>query len=118
VNEEFRTDYEVGETKKKLVEFLNHKEVEPYFVSRPGRMIKREQDFSDARGNLFRMDRVVIDEGNISVIDYKTGDREAEREYSSQLKNYINILKAIFPGKNIVQGIIAYVDLKEIRRIM
>jgi ATP-dependent helicase/nuclease subunit A len=112
-NDELKTDYSVEETKKNLMEFLNHEELRPYFVKKPGRSIRREQDFSDDRGNLFRMDRVVIDEGNVSVIDYKTGDRKAEKEYISQLKNYMGILRPIYPDKNI-EGVIAYVDLKEI----
>ena len=48
------------------------------------------------------------------MIDYKTGTyKEAEKEYVSQLKNYIRMLKEIYPGKN-VEGVIAYVDLGEI----
>jgi ATP-dependent exoDNAse (exonuclease V) beta subunit len=51
------------------------------------------------------------------VIDYKTGtDREAAKDYISQIRNYMRILKEIYPGKNI-EGIIAYVDLKEITRV-
>jgi ATP-dependent exoDNAse (exonuclease V) beta subunit len=60
------------------------------------------------------MDRVTFEEDQVSVIDYKTGtDKEAEKEYISQLKNYIRILKEIYPDKK-VEGVIAYVDLKEI----
>jgi ATP-dependent exoDNAse (exonuclease V) beta subunit len=117
VNEEFMTGYSVETTKKDLLEFLNHEGISPYFQAIPARVIKREQEFSDARGNLFRMDRVVFEEDRVIVIDYKTGpDREAEKEYISQLKNYIRILKEIYPGKNI-EGVIAYVDLKEISRV-
>jgi ATP-dependent exoDNAse (exonuclease V) beta subunit len=117
VNDELKTDYSPAAMKKSLLEFLNHKEISPYFRVVPGRIIKKEQDFSDPRGNLFRMDRVILEEGQISVIDFKTGaDREAEREYISQLKNYIRILKEIYPEKK-VEGIIAYVDLKEIRKV-
>ncbi len=51
------------------------------------------------------------------MIDYKTGiEKEAEKEYISQLKNYIRILKEIYPDRN-VEGVIAYVDLKEIRKV-
>jgi len=51
------------------------------------------------------------------VIDYKTGtEKEAEKEYLSQLKNYMRILKEIYPGKN-VEGVLAYVDLKEVSRV-
>ncbi len=117
VNDELMTDYSVETMKKDLLEFLNHEEISPYFRAMPGRVIKSEQEFSDPMGNLFRMDRVVFQEGRVTVIDYKTGaEREAEKEYISQLKNYIRILKEIYPDKN-VEGVIAYVDLKEISRV-
>jgi ATP-dependent exoDNAse (exonuclease V) beta subunit len=117
VNDELKTDYPEWDMKKKLLEFLSHKEIRPYFEAAPGRVVKKEQEFSDPGGNLFRMDRVVIDGGRISVIDYKTGtDKEAEKEYVSQLKNYIRILKEIYPGKD-VEGVIAYVDLREIGKV-
>jgi ATP-dependent helicase/nuclease subunit A len=114
VNDEFKADYPMETMKKDLLEFLNREEIMPYFQPKPGRVIKKEQDFSDSRGNLLRMDRLILEEDRISVIDYKTGtDKEAEKGYISQLKNYIRILKEIYPGKNI-EGVIAYVDLKEI----
>ena len=117
VNDELKTDYPPEALKRNLLEFLNHEEVSPYFQTIPGRVIKKEQDFSDPRGNLFRMDRVIFEEDQISVIDYKTGtDKEAEKGYVSQLKNYIRILKEIYPDRN-VEGVIAYVDLKEISRV-
>jgi ATP-dependent exoDNAse (exonuclease V) beta subunit len=113
VNDELRTDYPVFDTKKDLLEFLRHEEVRPFFQTKPGRLAKKEQDFSGSGGDLLRMDRVVIDEDRISVIDYKTGsDKKAEKAYISQLKNYVRILEQIYPGK-IVEGVIAYVDLKE-----
>ncbi len=117
VNEELKTDFPPEATKKGLLEFLNHKEIGCYFQALPGRIVKKEQEFSDSRGNLLRMDRVVFDEDRISVVDYKTGtDREAEKEHISQLKNYLRILREVCPGKK-VEGVIAYVDLKEIRRV-
>ena len=116
-NDELKTDYPLEAMKRDLLEFLNHKEVSPYFRAIPGRVVKREQEFSDSRGNLFRMDRVIFEEDQISVIDYKTGtEKEAEKEYLSQLKNYMRILKEIYPGKK-VEGVIAYVDLKEVSRV-
>jgi ATP-dependent exoDNAse (exonuclease V) beta subunit len=117
VNDELNTHHPILDMKKKLLEFLNLEEIGHYFEATPGRVIKKEQDFSDPAGNLFRMDRVLIDGDRISVIDYKTGTgKEAEKEYVSQIKNYIRILKDIYPGKK-VEGVIAYVDLKEIRKV-
>jgi ATP-dependent exoDNAse (exonuclease V) beta subunit len=117
VNDELNTDYSLEAMKKSLLEFLDQKEVSPYFRVLSGRIVKREQEFSDSRGNLFRMDRVIFDEDQISVIDYKTGtDKESEKEYIFQLKNYIRILKEVYPGKK-VEAVIAYVDLKEVKKV-
>ena len=117
VNDELMTDYPIEAMKRNLLEFLSHEEISPYFRATPARVVKKEQDFSDLRGNLFRMDRVIFEEDRIFVIDYKTGtDREAEKEYVSQIKNYMRILKEIYPDRNI-EGIIAYVDLKAITRV-
>ncbi len=116
-NDELKTDYPLEAMKRKLLEFLNHEEISTYFKATPERVIKKEQEFSDSRGTLFRMDRVIFEKDRVTVIDYKTGtDREAEEEYISQLKNYIRILKEIYLDKK-VEGIIAYVDLKEIIKV-
>lgn len=113
VNDELKADYPVGEMKKNLMQFMELEEIRPYFIDKPGRTIKREQDFSDPGGSLFRMDRVVMDKDQIVVIDYKTGtEKRAEKEYMSQLRSYIRILKEIYPDKT-VEGMIAYVDLGE-----
>jgi len=117
VNDEMKTEYPLEDMKRKISDFLNDEEIKSYFQDMPGRVIRKEQDFSDSRGNLFRMDRVVFDKDQVSVIDYKTGaDREAETEYISQIKDYIRILKGIYPDKK-VEGVIAYVDLKEIKKV-
>jgi len=77
----------------------------------------KEQEFSDSNGNLFRMDRLIIDEETITVMDYKTGDdKKAEANHISQLKNYMRILKEVYPHKKI-EGIISYVDRREMVRV-
>ena len=117
VNDELNTDYPIETIKKHLLEFLNQEEIKHYFQATPDRVIRKEQDFSDPWGNVFRMDKVIFEEDRVSIIEYKTGThKEAEKEYISQVKNYIRILKEIYPGKN-VEGIIAYVDLKGISRV-
>ncbi len=114
LNDELQADYSAEIMRKNLLEFLKSEEVRPYFQTVPGRIIKREQDFSDGQGNLFRMDRVILSEDRVSVIDYKTGaDKKAEEEHVSQLRNYVRILEEVYPGRKI-EGIIAYVDLKEV----
>ncbi len=117
VNHELKTDFPMEAMKMSLLDFLTQREVTHYFQAAPGRAVQKEQEYSDSRGNLVRMDRVIFEEDRICVVDYKTGtDRETEKGYISQLKNYIRILKEIYPGKKI-EGAIAYVDSKEIRKV-
>jgi ATP-dependent exoDNAse (exonuclease V) beta subunit len=117
VSTESNVDYPTDPVKREILEFLHRREVKPYFVPKPGRKIEREQEYSDPQGNLLRMDRVVMDEDRIMVIDYKTGgEKKAEEKYFSQLRNYIRILKDLYPGRK-VEGMIAYVDLKEVVKV-
>jgi len=104
------TDYPIGNVKRILLEFVTGEEILPYFVTRPGRSIQREQEYVDGKGRLLRMDRVIIDESRVTVMDYKTGsERKAEASHVSQLRNYMNVLNELYPDKEIC-GVIAYVD--------
>ena len=78
----------------------------------------REQEFSDMKGNLFRLDRVILDTDKITAIDYKTGrDKDTDNAHTIQIKTYMKILREIYPGTS-VDGIIAHIDTKEIRRVV
>ncbi|MEW6377103.1 MAG: 3'-5' exonuclease, partial [Thermodesulfobacteriota bacterium] len=117
VKNELNIDYPVDTIRRELLEFLLQEDVKPYFALKPGRVIRREQEFSDPEGNLLRMDRVIIDEDRVMVMDYKTGgEKKAEKRYVSQLKNYMRILKDLYPDKRI-EGMIAYAEPKEVVRI-
>ncbi len=48
----------------------------------------------DEEGRLFRMDRLVLDQDRVVVIDWKTGKgKEAEKEHEAQMRNYLKILE-------------------------
>jgi len=115
--EEMRVEYGMEEIKEAVIGLLSHKQAAEYFRKRPGRTVRNEQEVSDGEGRLFRMDRLILDEKKVTVIDYKTGrDKGAERGDEAQMKNYMKIVREVFPGRN-VEGMLAYVDLKEVRRV-
>jgi ATP-dependent exoDNAse (exonuclease V) beta subunit len=60
------------------------------------------------------MDKVVVDTDVVTVLDFKTG--EEQNEYATQVRNYIAILREVFPGRA-VKGMLAYVDSGEIRSV-
>lgn len=95
-----------------LMEFLSSPEIKHWFTPQAGRTILNEQEFVNAEGALFRMDRIVVDTNTVTVIDFKTG---GEKEgYNEQIQQYRNILKSYYPKQNI-QGILIFVDRNHMR---
>jgi ATP-dependent helicase/nuclease subunit A len=117
VKEESGEEYGDEDTEDVVGSAVEHDGLREYFVRKPGREVRTEQEFSDREGSLFRMDRVVLDEGRVTVVDYKTGhDRTAQDKHMAQVRSYMKILSGVYPGKA-VEGIIAYVDLREVVRL-
>jgi ATP-dependent helicase/nuclease subunit A len=115
--EDTGSDYPGEETEALVIAVTEHHELAGYFRQVRGREIRKEQEYSDSAGRLFRMDRVIIDPGAITVIDYKTGGtRKALDRYRAQMRNYMKILSEVYTGKSI-SGIIALVDLGEVVRV-
>jgi ATP-dependent exoDNAse (exonuclease V) beta subunit len=100
--------------KSLLLEFLQLPEIEHFFAPIEGRKILNEQEFVSPDGRLFRMDRVVVDADNVTVIDFKTGDDK--ETYSDQINGYVKILQNFYPDRTI-RGVLAFVDRKKLRVI-
>lgn len=108
--------FPVSEIQRLLKEFLSNDSVRELFAAKEGRTVALEKDFANAAGQLYRMDRVVMDRDTVTVIDFKTGGSEMEEDYWVQVRNYMALLRDVFPGKR-VSGAIAYVDKKDVRWI-
>jgi ATP-dependent exoDNAse (exonuclease V) beta subunit len=98
-----------------LLGFLSSPEILRWFTPQTGRTILNEQEFVTADAGLFRMDRIVVDANTITVIDFKTGDDK--EGYTEQVQRYMNILKSYYTERSI-QGILAFVDRKNIRTVV
>ena len=117
VNVETASKSAVEGVKELLLRLFGRKEIATYFDPHPGREVKREQEFSDEKGHLFRMDRVVIDPDRITILDFKTGGEGwADEKYKAQMRKYMKIAKDIYPGRRL-EGRIVYIDLGEIRTL-
>ncbi len=117
VSDETGQPHEAGQIIAIVAGLIEDRVTGEYFRKRPGRRVWTEKEFSDAAGNLFRMDRVIRDSDGFTVIDFKTGgDRGSGEKYPAQMKTYMRILAGIYPGEKIT-GIICYVDRREIRRV-
>jgi ATP-dependent exoDNAse (exonuclease V) beta subunit len=102
-----------------IIRYFQGSPLDDHFIEKEGRRVFREFNVCDARGGVYRMDRVVIDEDSVSIIDFKTGGEseaakqaEWDEEDKEQVAAYIRIMKDIFPKKS-VRGILAYIDRKK-----
>ncbi len=100
-----------------LLRLFGNKEIATFFGYLPGREVKREQEFADEEGHLFRIDRIVIDPGRVTVLDFKTGgEGPNEEKYKAQVRRYMKLAKGVYPGRDL-EGRLIYVDLGEIRTV-
>lgn len=118
-------------TKDDLQYYIDNLEEEPYRIVKNNQIIKDtlysilndeilcttlfeynklyiEKDMSDADGNLYRADRILVKDGKTLVIDFKTGKENARqhKEYQKQINKYCDILKQV--GFHNVEGKIIY----------
>jgi ATP-dependent exoDNAse (exonuclease V) beta subunit len=81
--------------KEKIDRILTIKLVDNWFSERGEKYLERE--LVNSEGKLLRPDRIVIDDGKVSVIDYKTGNlNEASlKKYTIQVNQYVDALRAM-----------------------
>lgn len=95
-----------------ILKFLFRDDVFAFFEKKDRRQILTEKELVDKEGRLLRIDRLVIDPDDLSVIDFKTGT-ESSDEYMYQMKRYLKVVKNIWSDKR-VRGFIIYFDKKDI----
>jgi len=67
-----------------------------------------EKEIVDSLGHTRRIDRLVVREDEVWVIDYKSSKEEREN-YRQQIDEYMHILQDIYPGLKI-RGFLIYLD--------
>jgi ATP-dependent exoDNAse (exonuclease V) beta subunit len=105
-----------GEAVEMLVRVFENSPGAVWFEPREGRKVFREFDVCDGSGNVYRMDRVVVDPEEVLVVDYKTGaEQNPERrskfedEDRAQVSRYVALMKEIYPDR-LARGVLAYLD--------
>lgn len=90
--------------KKILLQIIQDEEIKPYLM--PDVEVLNEINIVDKEGKSHRPDRVMILNNKVLIIDYKTG--HAQKEYETQLNNYISLIQEM--GYDNVQGKLIYID--------
>ncbi|HOW50415.1 MAG TPA: UvrD-helicase domain-containing protein [bacterium] len=96
-----------------LIRFLRDPEVRT-LLGRPGKALC-EQHISDR--TLFGIvDRLIVADDRVTLIDYKTGPRRSDltEKYRLQMERYRTILRAVFTDGRPIDGYLLFIDEKKI----
>jgi len=102
------------EIQNTIIETIKLEALRPFFERREGRAVRIEQEIVAPEGDLYRIDRLVIDDDLLTVIDFKTG-REVS-DHRNQVKRYMELAGNCYPRKG-VRGILVYTDLRIVREV-
>lgn len=98
--------------KEELIDIFKEKEFIRFFQNLDNWEIFNEKEVCDSNGNIHRIDRLMIGNGRVIILEYKSGE-ERNEEHVQQLNKYMRIIKEIFPEKKI-EGFLVYIEQKEI----
>ncbi len=101
-----------SEVERSLKAFFMNRSFRAFFETGPGRSFYNERAIVDARGNTFKMDRVIVDPGLVQVIDYKTGEIRSDT-HVEQVSRYGRLLSEVYPDRE-VRGFLLYLDDGEV----
>lgn len=99
------TDYDPEEIRNLILSFISLPEISQFFLPSEGRTVMNEKEFVKD-GQLYRMDRVVVDPNTITLIDYKLEHFQSKHE--KQIKHYLQILKDLYPDHKL-RGFLCYI---------
>lgn len=98
--------------KEELIGIFKEKEFMRFFQNLDSWKIFNEKEVCDSSGNIHRIDRLMIGNDRIIILEYKSGEDKND-EHIQQLNGYMRIIKEIFPEKEI-EGFLVYIEQKEI----
>lgn len=95
-----------------LRDFLSDPSVGVLFRTGGGRVFT-EYGIVDRWGRSQRIDRLIVEPEQVTVVDFKTSRHEDLSQAEAQVRGYIRLLREIFPGKK-VRGVLAFIIEKEV----
>jgi len=86
--------------------FLNRKDVRPFFYLPVDVKIFCEKEFVNVYGDTKRIDRLIVFEDEVWIVDYKLSP-SAEDEHQKQIEGYIELVRQFYP-KHKISGHVLY----------
>ncbi len=95
---------------------LELEEVKPWFTAGSYTSIFTEKEVVDRRGDIKRIDRLVVNKTEAIIVDYKTGGIKDIDKHKKQIQEYMDIISDIYPTKKI-KGYLLYIDQKKVEEV-
>ncbi|MGC8685450.1 MAG: UvrD-helicase domain-containing protein [bacterium] len=112
MDKEFITDKFIDN----LIEVINSEEGRPWFNPSSDIEVFTEKDIVDKRGQIKRIDRLVLTRDEAIVIDYKTGGMDELDKHKKQVREYMSTISELYPLKR-TKGYLVYIDHKKIEEV-
>jgi exodeoxyribonuclease V beta subunit len=97
-----------------LEQLFKSPKTKPFFHCGKAQVLT-EKEIVNTQGHLKRLDRLLIGEKEVHVIDFKSS-REGEDQYAAQVRDYMSIVATMYPGKT-VEGYLVYLDSGDVEEI-
>lgn len=113
---ELKTSFDTLDLLEIVMDILKNQELKEFFVPAKNREIFTEKEIVDEIGNLFRVDRIVVEPECFRVLEFKFGNFPYEQKAIEQTKKYMELLSKIYPDKKSV-GLIYFSEKKSLRKL-
>ena len=81
---------------------------------RPARwQVFTEYELVDSAGHSHRIDRLLVDQDRVTVLDFKTSRKEDVEQDITQVRRYKELLAGLFPGHTVL-GKLVFVREREV----
>ena len=99
---------------KNVEKLINDEKLKKYFYCKDA-LVYTEKDIVDEKGSLKRLDRLIVYENEVCIVDYKSSEDE-NIDNNAQVLEYIRIVKNIFPEHK-VAGALLYIDTHKVQEV-
>jgi ATP-dependent helicase/nuclease subunit A len=100
------------ELRERVERFLVNPRVRPLFGLEEADRVFTEREVVDGTGQTFKVDRIVVREESVDVVEFKSGEPR-EGTHGEQVRRYGELLGEIFPGQP-VRTHLLYLDEGEV----
>jgi ATP-dependent helicase/nuclease subunit A len=100
-------DIDADDLRVTIEKLLSEKTIKPLFWVETG-AVYCEKDIVDQGGNTKRIDRLIVSDKEVRVIDYKSSDEDYESQVS-QVRQYMALMEDMYRPR-LVRGFLVYLD--------